>query len=111
MDSINLGDIDNPWAAVVAVVIVLALMVWPGVMAWLTRRTVRHEMKPNSGTSLRDSTDRIEATLATVVATQAEHGRMLADHGATLAEQDLRLDRIDPLTRRSGRMPWRRTPR
>src|SRR5690606_28825415 len=53
-------------AAVVAVVLIFGLLMWPGLLAWLnSRRTraaaedVRHQVHPNSGKSLRDQTNRM----------------------------------------------------
>ncbi|MCV2395911.1 hypothetical protein OEB99_16470 [Actinotalea sp. M2MS4P-6] len=48
--------------AVVATVIVFALLVWPGIAAWLTsRRTNRVLTTNNGGSHVKDQLDRIEA--------------------------------------------------
>jgi hypothetical protein len=113
MDVINLDFVDNPYAAAVAVVIVLAIAVWPGVMAWLnsraTKHTVRatktqldHEMNPNSGGSLKDALNRIEGR-------QQDQGQVLLDHGLLLTEQAARLLLLERTAdRRGGRLFSRR---
>jgi len=70
--------------ALVAVVIILAGVVWPTIATWLnSHRTQRdlqevkakaevaaHEVRPNSGKSLADAVNRIEAT-------QVEQGQLI----------------------------------
>lgn len=85
------ATIDNPWSAIVAVALIgfVAWSSWSGRRhAKATRATLEHEVRPNSGSSLRDSVNRIEAA-------QADHGHRLAALEAA-AE------------RRRGYLLWRR---
>ncbi|MBD8077702.1 hypothetical protein [Cellulosimicrobium arenosum] len=79
--------------ALVAVVIILCVLVWPGVLAWINSRStkaliedVRHEVNPNSGKSMRDSTNRTEAAVQEIQSTLGEHVKYAE-------ERDVELDR------------------
>lgn len=74
--------------AVVAIALVLAAMVWPGVASWLNSRSakeaahgareaIEHEARPNSGGSMKDSLNRIESTLTVVLGNQEAHDARL----------------------------------
>jgi hypothetical protein len=54
MGSLHWGDLANYSTATAPA---LALTAWLGRLLW---QKIRHELKPNSGTSLRDAVDRIE---------------------------------------------------
>ncbi|QUC01094.1 hypothetical protein [Cellulosimicrobium cellulans] len=63
--------------ALVAVVVILAAVVWPSIATWLNSRSTRrdldtvkekvevaaHEVRPNSGGSMADAVNRIESAL------------------------------------------------
>jgi hypothetical protein len=99
--------------AVVAVVVVLALLVWPGVSSWMTARQARdsaraahaaieHEARPNSGSSMKDSLNRLEAG-------QREQGQTLTAVADAVADQGRRLDVLERAAdKRGGRLTWRR---
>ena len=64
MEKIDLNYVTNPWQMVVAVVIVLAILVWPGVLAVLQNRRIEKTLTQNNGgSSLKDQLDRIEGTV------------------------------------------------
>lgn len=63
MEKIDLNYVTNPWQMVVAVVIVLAILVWPGVLAVLQNRRIERQFVNNGGSSLKDQLDRIEGTV------------------------------------------------
>ena len=92
--SLDPGTIDNPWGAVVALALVVAVFIYytrkTAGHAKRAADTIEHETRPNSGTSLRDAINRIEST-------QTEHGaRLLA---------------LEQAAERRGRLSWRRRPR
>jgi len=63
--------IDDPWSAIAFVALVgyLVIVTWrSGRHSKRTARTLDHEMRPNSGSSMRDAVDRIEAKLDDVAA-------------------------------------------
>ncbi|WP_263732552.1 hypothetical protein [Cellulomonas sp. SG140] len=81
--TIDIGSIDNVWQAVVVIALIVAVLVLPNLLTWSNARQAKqaaqeardvmhHESKPNSGGSMKDSLNRIEAA-------QAQHGRALAD--------------------------------
>ena len=74
MDGVVISEILSWQQAVVAVVIVVAVLVVPQVVGLLQNRAIRHELKPNSGSSVRDAVDRIERKLDAHV--EAEAARM-----------------------------------
>lgn len=59
------GDVQSWPQAVVAIVMILALAVWPGVQAFLnakrTKQAVKTLTQNNGGGSIKDQLDRIEA--------------------------------------------------
>lgn len=65
-----IGDVNSPEQAVVAVVIVLGLLVWPGVLTLLAgkrSKDVRDTLtKNNGGSTVKDQLDRIERHLESV---------------------------------------------
>lgn len=46
--------------AIVAVVVVAALVVWPGWLNYLNAKAIKTQLQPNSGSSMRDAVDRTE---------------------------------------------------
>ncbi|KMM45616.1 hypothetical protein CWIS_09765 [Cellulomonas sp. A375-1] len=67
--------IDDPWSAIAFVALIgyLVVVTWRSSRhAKATRRTLEHEVRPNSGSSLRDAVDRIDKRLADV---EAYHAR------------------------------------
>jgi len=59
----------------------LALTAWLGRLLW---QKIRHELKPNSGTSLRDAVDRIESM---VTETQHELEKHISYHKGQESQQ------------------------
>jgi len=59
----------------------LALVAWFGRVLW---RKIRHELEPNSGTSLRDAVDRIETM---VTETQHELEKHISYHKGQESQQ------------------------
>jgi hypothetical protein len=90
--------------AVVAVVIVFALIMWPGLLAWLNSRAARvaaedtrHQVQPNSGKSMRDSTNRVEIMVSTMTTKLDAH---IIESTAHRAELDARLAALERRRRR-----------
>jgi len=95
----TLADVVTWPQAVVAVVIVFALLMWPSVVTMISsHRTSKrlknveakaevtaHEVRPNSGKSLADAVNRIESGLAQHLSDATEHN----------AKVDARLDRLE----------------
>ncbi|HUX71498.1 MAG TPA: hypothetical protein VMV41_13360 [Cellulomonadaceae bacterium] len=83
----NVADIDNIWA-LLALLVVLGV---PASFTWLnsrtTRRTLDHETKANSGSTLKDALNRLEAG-------QAAQRIILDQHTVSLASQDEVLETI-----------------
>lgn len=105
VDSIDLDAIVNPWQAIVVVVLIFAVLVLPNVAAWRNSReakhaarraadTMEHEAKPNSGGSMRDALDRIEAN-------QVQHGTVLLDLVG-------RVETLERAAEKRHRLSWRR---
>ncbi len=91
IDPVAWSAIDSWPAALVVALLILALLVWPGILAWLNTRRVRQTLTTNNGGShVKDSLDRIEATQA--------------NHGARLAA-------LEQAAERRGGLSWRRRPR
>lgn len=63
MEKIDLNYVTNPWQMVVAVIIVFAVLVWPGVLAVLQNRRIERQFVNNGGSTLKDQLDRIEGTV------------------------------------------------
>jgi|GEM_PF-5234811 len=90
-------------AALVAIVLIFGLLMWPGLLAWLnSRRTraaaedVRHQVHPNSGKSLRDQTNRMESDIAEVK-------NLITTHITDASERDARVeDRLRALEGGTG---------
>lgn len=76
--SLHWGDLANYSTATAPV---LALVVWLGRVLW---QKIRHELTPNSGTSLRDAIDRIEQK---VTETQHELEKHISYHKGQESQQ------------------------
>lgn len=76
--SLNWGDLANYSTATAPVV---ALVLWLGRVLW---HKIRHELTPNSGTSLRDAIDRIETK---VTETQHELEKHISYHKGQESQQ------------------------
>jgi hypothetical protein len=76
--SLHWGDLANYSTATAPA---LALTAWLGRVLW---RKIRHELKPNSGTSLRDAVDRIETM---VTETQHELEKHISYHKGQESQQ------------------------
>lgn len=109
MNDIDPSQIHDPWSALtaLAVLVVLALLVWTKRDAGTTRRTLTRN---NGGSHVRDSLDRIEER-------QLEQGKDLAQAKAETSETkavvaDL-VDRVSVLEgaaeKRGRHSMWRRT--
>lgn len=73
-DYVDLNAVVNPWQALVVVVLIFAVLIWPSLSARQSVRRVEQTLtKNNGGSTLKDAMDRIERT-------QAEHGKKLDDH-------------------------------
>lgn len=89
-DYVDLNVIVNPWQALVVMVLIFAVMIWPGISASQTTRRIEHTLTTNNGGStIKDAVDRIERV-------QAEHGKKLDDHvewsAGYVKENEARLD-------------------
>jgi Sec-independent protein translocase protein TatA len=93
MPEYTINEVVNPWQVLVICVIAFIVLGLPQILAWLNSRKakthakdaaeeIRHQSNPNSGKSLKDALNRIEASLA---------------------EQDKRLEKLE-----RGRPFWRR---
>jgi hypothetical protein len=76
--SLHWGDLANYSTATAPV---MALIVWLGRVLWMK---IRHELKPNSGSSLRDAIDRIEHM---VTETQHELEKHISYHKGQESQQ------------------------
>jgi hypothetical protein len=76
--SLHWGDLANYSTATAPV---MALVAWIGRMLWVK---IRHELTPNSGSSLRDAIDRIEHM---VTETQHELEKHIAYHKGQESQQ------------------------
>lgn len=76
--SLHWGDLANYSTATAPV---MALIVWLGRVLWIK---IRHELKPNSGSSLRDAIDRIEHM---VTETQHELEKHISYHKGQESQQ------------------------
>jgi cell division protein FtsX len=74
MPEYTIDVVQNPWQTIVIVVAILVVLALPQILAWKNSSTaathakraadeIEHQSKPNSGKSLMDSLNRIEATL------------------------------------------------
>ncbi|MFT3971689.1 MAG: hypothetical protein QM695_15795 [Micropruina sp.] len=80
-DYVDLTLIVNPWQAIVAVVIVFALFMWPSIQARQSARRIETTLTTNNGGGhVKDQMDRIEAELHSVAKTQKSTDKKLADH-------------------------------
>lgn len=109
--------------AIVQVVMVLAILVWPGYMATMANRraksaethaktaaeTITHEANPNSGSSMKDDLNRIQASLAETNRMLAEQGTQLATLGTIAVENRTRINSLERQGQNDGRgWPWQR---
>ena len=76
--SMHWGDLANYSTATAPV---MALIAWLGRVLWMK---IRHELKPNSGSSLRDAIDRIEHM---VTETQHELEKHISYHKGQESQQ------------------------
>ncbi|KON72610.1 hypothetical protein M768_13970 [Cellulosimicrobium cellulans F16] len=102
----ELGDVVTWPQAVVAVVVIFALVMWPNIVTMITsRRTARrlenveaktevaaHEVRPNSGGSMADAVNRIEAGQKRTESKLDQHLTEASEHNARV---DARLDRLE----------------
>lgn len=79
--------------AVVAVVIILAVVVWPSIASWINSRAARaaaedtrHQVHPNSGKSMRDGMNRMEGDVKAIK-------EYMASHQEYVEKRDEELDR------------------
>lgn len=95
--------------ALVALAIVFGLLMWPGLLAWLNSRAARkaaedtrHQVHPNSGKSLRDSTNRMEDDVKAIK-------EYMVSHQEYVERRDKELDeRLEALESRKRRRLWDR---
>lgn len=92
--------------ALVAVVVILTAVVWPGVLSWLNSRATKrdmeevkakaeitaHEVRPNSGGSMADAVNRTEALVETMGAKLDAH---ITEADRRDAERDARLSALE----------------
>lgn len=93
--------------ALVAIVLVFALLMWPGLLAWINSRAARraaesteHQVNPNSGKSMRDSTNRTEVMISVL-------SSKFDDHLREARERDEATDRRLAALENRGRRRWR----
>jgi len=82
--SVDIISITNGWQAAVAIALIVALLIWPGVNSHLTRKHLSHEMKPNSGSSMRDAVDKANKALIEVVDTQVHMSAVQETQGGLI---------------------------
>ena len=98
--SIDLTLIVNPWQAIVAVVIVFALFMWPSIQARQSSRRVEQTLtRTNGGDHVKDQLNRIEAKLGRVelrqAATDARVEKHLTWSDGYVEETRTRLDQLE----------------
>jgi hypothetical protein len=110
--------------ALVAIVLVFALVMWPGLLAWINSRAARraaesteHQVNPNSGKSMRDSTNRVEVMVSTLstkfdghVIEERAHRENVLERLTALEQGETVLARLTALEqgRRGRRRLWSR---
>lgn len=79
--TIDLTLIVNPWQALVAVVVVFALFVWPSISARQSVRRVEKTLTTtNSGSHVKDQLDRIEKAQRATTKAQQATAKKLDEH-------------------------------
>jgi hypothetical protein len=81
----NITEILTWPQAVFGIVIVISALVVPQIVQLIQNNQIRHELKPNSGSSVRDAIDRIEKKLDDHVIAEASHA----------SARDRRLDKLE----------------
>jgi cytoskeletal protein RodZ len=80
-DFVDINAVVNPWQAMVVVVGIFALLIWPSMSARQSVKRVEKTLTENNGgSSVKDANDRIEASLAELRETQVSHGKALTEH-------------------------------
>ncbi|MBK7823559.1 MAG: hypothetical protein IPJ61_21470 [Tessaracoccus sp.] len=76
-DYVDITAVVNGWQALVIIVLVFAVLIWPGIISMLNRRSMKDIKKTltenNGGSSVKDALDSIKAV-------QATQGKKLEDH-------------------------------
>lgn len=76
-DYVDITAVVNGWQALVIIVLVFAVLIWPGIISMLNRRSMKDIKKTltenNGGSSVKDQMDRIEKV-------QGEQGKKLTEH-------------------------------
>lgn len=101
--NVDIISITNGWQAAVAITLIVALLIWPGVNSHLTRKHLNHEMKPNSGSSMRDAIDTANKTLADVVKTQTAQGEKIEKIAEEQSLQGGRIAMLEQAIEKRGR--------
>ena len=64
-DFVDITLVQNPWQALVVVVVVFALLIWPTMSARQSVKRIEHTLTSNNGGStVKDANDRIEKKLS-----------------------------------------------
>lgn len=106
VDQYDVTTVVNPWQAAVLIVLIVVVLGGPQLAAWHNSRqakthareardAIRHEAQPNSGSSMKDSLNRIEQR-------QVEQGEALSDVVQRVAVLEQAAEK------RGGRLSWRR---
>jgi len=86
MEQVIISEILTWQQAAVAIVIIIAVLVVPPVINYLQNRAIKHELKPNSGSSTRDAVDRIEKKLTEHVDSEAARSKAIVERLDKLEE-------------------------
>jgi hypothetical protein len=86
---VDLSSVGTGVVVALVVAVVVAVLV-AAVRHWL--QSIRHELMPNSGTSMRDAVDRIEAAQVKATEAQEKAAQVAAEHTTRLAVLTERLD-------------------
>lgn len=95
MESFSIVDVNNPWQALVAVIVVLGAQLFVWFSAHATNRLLKHETTSNSGQTLKDSLNRIEEKQTKLLEISAENTQAIAKNTESIISVDNRLTSVD----------------
>ena len=87
-DLVDITLVQNPWQAIVVVVIVFALLIWQARSASQSAKRVERTLTTNNGGStVKDANDRIERTLEQITETLNSHIKWSEEYVKEAAER------------------------
>lgn len=87
-DYVDISAVVNPWQAVVIIVLIFAVLIWPSMSARASAKKIEKSLTTNNGGSTtKDALDSIKATLSDQNATMATQGEKLDTHIEAAAQR------------------------